>query len=543
MRRAAGLLSLALALAVQTPSALAAQERSVLLVVVDGLSFEEALRSPGVTEVAARGGIGLMPAPEEGLEPLLSGVPLEAVDVERVDSAELDAVIAGALAEEGDEERLILIVAPIPTASMQARGDRATPVALGRIGREGAGTATRLAGLTSDSTRREGVVAPEDVPATVLSFLGRPLPEDGAAIRVEGEAPTRLHERYLEVRRVRFPLQVGVLGFDLAVLLGAFSFLLLGPRWPGLARALGFWVLTAVALPVLLLPISALPDVTWDSALATLGLFMVAVVLAATWAGRRSPTTAVAVVGAVGLSVLAVDAATGWEASMIPVLGGGVFDGSRFFGLGNAYAGVLLGGVVVVAAHLAPRAGVVLMVAAALFAGLPGLGSNLGAAVTLFAAAGLWYGLRLRRRLGALELAIAGAAALVGTALLLLVHGVLAPEVTHIARAAEDAARSGPGDLVATVGRRLRINLEVTNEVPAAWLVVVALAAATWAAARRWGPLRRDPEWRDAVLALSIAALVGFIANDTGIGVAGLAFVFVAAALAYPALEERWTSG
>ena len=75
------------------------------------------------------------------------------------------------------------------------------------------------------------------------------------------------------------------------------------------------------------------------------------------------------------------------------MLGGSQLDGGRFFGLPNAFIGLLMGGSLYVAQRLPRTAGTVLIAAAGLFAGSPWTGSNIGAAVTLFAAAGIWWGL------------------------------------------------------------------------------------------------------------------------------------------------------
>jgi hypothetical protein len=252
------------------------------------------------------------------------------------------------------------------------------------------------------------------------------------------------------------------------------------------------------------------------------------------WLGRREPTAAPALVAGIGMSLLALDAALGWRAALTPVLGGGPLEGARFFGLGNLWGGLLLAGAVLVAAHLSPWRGTVLLAGAGLFAGLPWLGANFGVSVTMFAATGIWACLRLRRRFGPLEAALTGAVTVAGTALIVAAHRLSGS--THVARAVEG------GGFLDTALERLRINLEVTSAVPVAWLVPILLVGGAVLARRRWGPLRFRPVWRDACLALATGGVVGFVANDTGIAVAGLSFAFLAAALAAPALWERWTS-
>ena len=520
MRRAAALLPLLLlALA---PPARAGPEPDPVLVLLEPLSVQQALRTPGLT--AAASGIGLLPVPGEGERALTDGLP-PGVRVLRGSASDLVSIT-----QEGG---LVVAAATRPTEGMRSRRDLVAPIVLALPGeRRGP-----LRGLTSGSTRRSGIVTPADVAATFRDHLGLPIGE-GSPIRVEGDAPIPLHERYLAVRGMAVPVQIAVLGMALLALAAAAAFVVRGTRSPGAARMLGAGVLAAVTLPVMLLPVSVPARLGWGVVVSALSVLTASVVGAAWWVGRRAgATAALGLIGATALTVLAVDAARGWDAMAVPILGGGALDGARFFGLGNVYAAVLLAGAVLTAAHLGTAGGTALLAGAALFAGLPGLGADFGGAVMLLAAAGLWFVLRARRRLGWLEAAIIAGVVAAGAAAIVGAHALLAEE-GHVGQ----AVSSGAGGALEIFWRRLLINAETMSAVPVAWLLVLALPAAAWLAWKRWGPLRADPEWRDAVVVLSISTLVGVLANDTGVGIAGIGLTFTAAALVYPALEERWTS-
>jgi hypothetical protein len=131
---------------------------------------------------------------------------------------------------------------------------------------------------------------------------------------------------------------------------------------------------------------TVIPFVIAVTALGTLALMPIA--------RRRGTLNAVAVAGATLLVVLAIEGALGWPAAVTPLLGGSQLDGGRFFGLPNAFIGLLLGGSIYVAQRLPRIAGTAVIAATGLFAGLPWTGSNIGGAVTLFAGAGIWWGLR-----------------------------------------------------------------------------------------------------------------------------------------------------
>jgi hypothetical protein len=435
------------------------------------------------------------------------------------------------------EEVLVVVAVPSPSAEMAERGDEVTPliVAAGPPGELAGAEGGSPNGLTSETTGRQGLASNADLAPTVLAFLGLDVPDEmaGSSVRVSGEAPTALHARYLQLRRIRLPMNLLALGVALGFLIAAIVTALRRarlPRW--WLRLVSVWGLVAVALPISVLPVGVLPEPTYARALAVMLVLGAVIVGVALGFGRGDPTAPVAIVAGVGLGLLALDCVRGWQMLMTPVIGGGALQGARFYGLGNTYAGVLMAAVLLLASRLPALGGAALIAGAGLFAGLPGLGTDLGSAATLFVAAGLWYALRVRDRLGLREVATAVAAAVLGTAAVVAAHVLIPGVSTHVSGAVES------GDLVGTVLRRLAIEIRVTSAVPAAWLIPVALVIGAVIAGRRLGGLDRLSAWRDSCLVLAIGGLVGFLVNDTGIGMAGLAFAFLAVALAYPSF--RW---
>jgi hypothetical protein len=487
--------------------------------------------------------------------PALSELPPEFLGPETVRLVESVALVVSpdpgviefALEQTVASRVMVLVVAAPPTEAMRERGDTVTPVILAR------GTPARLlqpggppAGLTSDTTRRQGVVSNVDVAPTVLEFLGVEVPGEmvGSGLRPSGRAPTELHRRYLEWREVVTPVGQMVLGLAIASLVAGFV-LVSGPwrasrRVSGVLAVLG---LASVALLVTFVPASLLPGFDWPLVVEALALGGAALVLLALRLGRGTPTGPVAVVALVGMIVVAVDVATGWRTGSTPLLGGSALDGERFFGLGNPYAGIVLGGAVLGAALL-PRWGVSLIAGAAAFAALPFLGADVGGAITLSVAAGLWYGINRWDRIGWATVGIAAAAAAAALAVVLLTHRVLPPGATHVSRALD--APGGALGLVEIFWDRLSMNLRTTSEVPSAWLAVLGLPFWLIVALHPPGKLRSalpaGSAWQRAAVVLALSGMVGYVVNDT-FGTASIAFLFLSAAVIYPALALRWRGG
>ena len=525
--RVATLVAALAALWAAAPAA-AQNDRTALLVLVDGLTYEGALADPVTGALARAGGIGLM----TNAEPFVPPGPQPGLIVVRISADETPEVAR----RVGDVAEVLVLVTGTPTEPgvatpiVMARGDPADLL----IGRGSA------SGLTSRTTRRDGVVSNLDIEPTIRAFLGVPSGGDtDSAIRIEGEAPSSLAERYEGWRRSAAPVGVTVLVLALASL--AVALIVIGARWRGPARAVAIWVLLSEATLVALLPAGLLPDLRIAVVLAAVAVLAAVLAAGAMAAGRGSASRPVAIVAGVGLGVVLLDAAFGWPMGLTPFLGGSALEGVRFFGLGNPSAGIVLSGAVLTAVFLRPWTGVALVVASALFAGLPFLGADLGGGITLFAVAALWYALRVRARFGWREAGLVGAALVAGAALLVVAHSALPSAATHVDRA---VAGAGPLDLVRVFLDRLGANVEATSAVPAAWLAVVGLPAWLLLVWRRPGPFRApleaDEAWRHAAAALAVGGMLGYVLNDTH-AMAAVAFVFVSGAVVIPSL--RWTSG
>jgi hypothetical protein len=253
---------------------------------------------------------------------------------------------------------------------------------------------------------------------------------------------------------------------------------------------------------------------------------------------RDDPLRAPAAVGATVLVVLAAEAAAGWRAALTPFLGGSQLDGARFFGLPNAFIGLLLGSSLYVAARLSPRAGFALIASAALFAGLPFAGANLGAAVTLSAAAGLWLPLRASGRLTWRGLAFAGGVLAMGAAVTIASHALLPGAPTHVTV----AVREGGSAWDTFVGR-LAVGWGLIERNPFAIVPVLGTLATLAIVLRPPAVLAPSlagrPAWRDAMLVILLASVVAYVANDTGASALGLGFGTALGGLVYVSCADR----
>jgi hypothetical protein len=487
-------------------------------------------------------------------DPVLFVVPAKGLADTLAVGGDAGGLLPRLVGELGPRRTLMLAVGLSPSPEMVVSGDEVTPIVMGRGSMEGllAGEGP-LNGLTSDTTRRDGLVSNVDVAPTILDFFGIPIPGEmeGQPIRVaDADAPFELHRRHLEQRRIRIPVQAAELSFIALLGLIAIAALIVLAVRGGLpsnaAAGMRFLALCGVALPIPLLLGGILPRLTYWVVIPFLVLSVVglaALSLAARWSGPVGPLS---FLGAVGLGVLLVDALLGWRGARIPLLGGTMFQGVRFYGLPNAFTALLLASALFVAFRLDSFGGSLLLVGAGLFAGFPGLGADIGGSITVFTAAGLWWVLRTRSKVGPKELAFAGGVVAVGLALVLLAHRYLAEAATHASRFADETGTTGEAARVFL--DRLEVGFRMLNETPAAYIPILGLPIILWLVLARLGPLGRGLDlagraWRDVLVVLVVSGIVAFFVNDTGVAAAGPVFLYAMAGMAYPALAAKSTVG
>ncbi|MEX0833381.1 MAG: hypothetical protein WD276_05845 [Actinomycetota bacterium] len=408
--------------------------------------------------------------------------------------------------------------------------------------------------VSSDSTRQVGIVSNEDVAPTILDFFGVPIPAEmnGSVIDVVDQAPLlkleyqpppfERYERYLAQRRMYVPIGTGA---GIAVTLFGFAcvaLIWLRRRVPRIARVVGPWLALATpALAIGLLAAGNLRTLNYTTVLPFVIGVTVVLPVAALTSRRNGVLRPPALLGAAVLVFFAAEALLGWPATLHTFIGGTALDGARFYGLPNVFIGLLLGSGLYLASVLRPYTGFVLLVGIGLFCGFPSLGANFGAAVTLFAAAGLWLALSPRRGFGIRGLAITMATVVAGTALVLIANA-LAPAATHITGFVEEGG-GRPGGLVDTFLNRLGIGWDLLMRNPFAFVPVVGVLACLWLVLRPPRPIRvgleRYPHWRTALLVIILGSMVAYLVNDTGPAAAGLGFGLAIGGLFYVPLAEE----
>ncbi len=384
---------------------------------------------------------------------------------------------------------LLIVVAPTPSAPDIKNNRLVAPVIMA-----GAGINRGL--LTSPSTRRQATIINTDIAPTILHHFSLAQPTEMTGRVVSGQAydgdtlsyALAVSDSWVEVRDLMPILLRGFAYWDIFVLV-LFIALLLRRRWRRWA-AKGRWILLTVpALPLafLLLPLLGYGSTTL-AALEAIAL-VVALIALVRWQAR-SPMEAVGLIGLGVMATVLIDLGTGSHLMQNSLLGYSVLAGARFYGIGNEFAGVLTGAVLLGALYVVSAGGraagtwrkimmlIVLAVPLAMM-GAPNLGAEFGTLLADVAGFGLMAlgitrgGYKIRDILSLAIMGLLGIIAFVGFD---VTRG--AAGGSHVGRLVTQIGAEGAAPFFTIVNRKVAMNLKLIQFAFWNWVNVVSIGVA-----------------------------------------------------------------
>jgi len=430
--------------------------------------------------------------------------------------------------------------------------------------------------IESPSTHRTGITTDLDVAPTVLAqmdikrpveMVGNSMLSDGSAAALSSRVATlrSLDRTAIAVDTVRGYITSTYIALVILLLVAGTVLLLLlrrqtielGARLSSIFRSLLLAVLCIPVSSMLMYLVEPRPSTPLAIVVLFLGVLMF-VWLVVLLINRRYGCDA-ALISAAGLTsvVIMVDQIFGAPLSYSGIFSYSPLWGSRYYGMGNEGASILVGAALVCVALLfdryehahwlsaakrwaVPLVGVAVVVTSA----APFLGANVGVAVWGFVAfAVMWFdmnGYRLswKTALVALSGIVAVIAAFSGYDLLINKAG----GQTHLARAWESAQSGGLIQLWDIVTRKAATNARVLQASNWSYLLVAILF---FMAYMRWKPhgdfkqaLGRHPSFATALTAALLGSLAGYFTEDSGIVIPALVMLYLAGALLCLMLES-----
>ena len=415
--------------------------------------------------------------------------------------------------------------------------------------------------LKSAVTRRSGFVSLVDVAPTVIDLIGaqRPSSMEGRAFerstsggnavdRVDflAEANERAQWRDTMVAVVATAFVIG----QLALWVGS-AMALRRPR-PGLSRGVRFAALTVLGLLPATYLAGVLPFHEWGAIAYWAFILTVGAAIAggALALGRRHPADPLIGVLFVVLGVILVDVLLGGRLQFNTVFGYTPTVAGRFAGIGNLAFAQVAASATILAGLLASRIpgrkgawiGVSVMGVTLIIVGSPFWGSDVGGVLTLAPALAVVAVLLFDLRLRWLTFVLGGIGAVVAMVLAGIVD-LARPEAsrTHLGRLFEDIDANGFDAFSTVVVRKLGANFSILAS--SEWTLMLPIVFGSilyliWRAPGRLQQLQRVlPQERAARAGFVVAAVLGFVLNDSGVAVPGLMLGVMNASLVYLVLR------
>lgn len=443
---------------------------------------------------------------------------------------------------------LFIIAVPYAAEENISRGARLTPVMV-------YGDKFVPGLLTSGTTRRAGIVGGIDIAPTVLDYFnleakgltGRPLeavPTADNLVKIN-----ELNQRIIRTSNFRQPVLYNYAIFVIIVILaGLFIILyprLLNKRIIALEEAV---LLFIMAFPVALLMLPLIKLKTLASTVAVAIVVSAGVsAIAYKFIGRIEGLFLF--ISGLTAALLISDIITGGEMIKNSLLGYDAIIGARYYGIGNEYMGIATGSVIIFASSLLELrrsfvwVAIILLSAVVFVVGYPGLGANLGGAITCFFTF-VFFMLRvLNKKVGVKQCAAAGVLLVVVLLVFLTVDTFLLKDYSHIAAAAQKVADRGPAGLTSILRRKIAMNLKLFRYTVWTKVLVTVIAVTGVLFYRPVGIFKtvfeKYPVFAKGWSALAVAAAVGMAVNDSGIVASATSSIFFITSMLYIVIQER----
>lgn len=466
-----------------------------------------------------------------------SYVTAERVDFFRKQAlANADAFLGQLLNELDLKKDLMLVVTPFPSRDGYNEKNLLTPFIM-----IGNGIENGLA--ISATTRREGIIANIDVAPTILNYFGLSVPDImlgyPIASRSQGKVFPTLYEMNQQIKTTnvqRAYLIKPYVALQIIVSFGFLALFFLKKAWLKMMRP---FILANLTVPFILLFLPIFSTNGLGSKYLWLFAFMI-IITAFLMLTFRDTLVKIAIISLITALGILVDLIFGAPLMKTSVLGYDPIGGSRYYGLGNEYMGVLIGSILIGLMALLDKYkslrkfhSVILLIflSTLFFIMSPQYGSNVGGTISAFGAFALNFLMLLGIKIGWRHLGLL-VVALVETIviLFLVISPYFAP--SHISKTVELIKANGWQTFGLIIERKLAMNYKLlrytvwTRALLASMLVLAALLYRPPYLLKTI--FQKYPNLYRGFIGTGAGCLLAFAFNDSGIVAAATMMIFIA---------------
>lgn len=470
----------------------------------------------------------------------------------------IDELVGGLLNEVGSGKTLVMVVTPTPSRANLKEKANLTSLLI-------SGSGFRGGVLSSDTTRRRGIVSNTDIAPTVLSFFeietpyqmsGRPI----FALSQKNPIPylLNLSTKAIAIYQTRNAVLTLFVVFSVASIIIALLVLLVGrqkkARKEEKHTPLKLLLLWALSLPLaFLFQPPFVTEFPWGAALFSLLMALALAVISFYSFKKNTLFPIMAITMATSLALLG-DTIFGSRLMLQSFLGSCPVAGGRFYGLGNTYMGAVVGSSIVGATALTAlffknRKAALSVVAAFLLmvcmvAGYPKFGANVGGLITAVGASVITLlGLK-EEKINRKHLLYVALAVVLFLVLIIVADLLVSEGQSHAGRAVELIKAEGIKGIGDIINRKLTMNLKGIKSTPWGEILAVIILALPFVLMRleQKEKILSEFAWFFwGLMGVSAGAILALIFNDTGIVAGGVITIYVFVPLLYLFLQKEKT--
>lgn len=444
---------------------------------------------------------------------------------------------------------MIMLVTPYPSDKSAEKGDRLTPVVFYFGGDEGGL-------LTSNTTRRKGIIANIDIAPSVLSYLNNNPIKNMTGREVELITSTdnleyikNLNNRVVNTSVQRYRVLYTFAIYQMLASVLALLAIIFRKKICNSKRELISLILlgTIIApLVFLIMPIFGSNHILVTYLLlVTISTFMV---LAISNLFKNSPISIIAFTTAITLFALLVDIFLGQALIKNSIMGYDPIIGARYYGIGNEYAGILIGCSLIFTTALIQknssykRLVPILYFIIVIAIGLPLFGANVGATITATASF-LFVGYRVfTNKCKIKNLAFIGVFVVLVVTIMALIDLFLLESKSHLAEAIKQILNGGPIVILDIITRKIAMNIRVMGVTIWSRVLLIAVAILGVLFYKPIGLFKRIaalyPQLAKGWSGIILACGIGFLVNDSGVVTAAMSIIYLTTTILYLLLND-----
>jgi len=459
---------------------------------------------------------------------------------------DIDDFIQSLLEQIDMNQTMVIVVSPYPSSADIKGGKKLTPLVL--YGDHVKGKTV----LTSDTTRRVGIVGNIDIAPSILEYLdvdvqgmnGKPL--RSVSVQQPFDYITELNSKTVAISNNRYPVLYTYATFQIFISLFALAVILLkeklNKKFIVYFRSV---LLSTMIIPFILLIFPLLKIYS----LVVTYIVIIALIVLISWLIkklRKETLDNILFISAITTIALLIDVITGCNLIKSSILGYDPIVGARYYGVGNEYMGVLIASTLVFATamldrfHIRPIWAVPTFILTTAIIGYPKWGANVGGTITAVVAF-MFVSLRLfKLKIRLKQWVIIGILVCCIVAFMAFIDTYLLQSQSHLASAIQQIKEGGFAVILMIIQRKIAMNMMLIGITIWSWVLLSAIVILAILFYRPVGTIYKlsqlYPNLSMGWSGIVVTCVVGFLVNDSGIVSAGTAIIFLITPMLYQIL-------